>query len=1100
MKKNGIGESFMLFPKKLAYVFLKPSFLLILLFFSLLFSTSAIAQNAKVNLSIKGETLKQVMIQIEEQTDYVFFYSDDDVNINQIIKVNLKGASLESALGQILKTNSFKIDDQSKKIYILSRKKKESVQLQIQGNVQDEYGDPVIGARVTLKGANNVGTITDIDGNFSLEMPSNSTIVVSFIGYKSKEYIVKSDKPLNLILEEDRITMDEVVVVGYGTMRKSDLTGAMSTLNSEDFNVGVMTSPTEMMQGRVAGINITSTSGEPGAGLTVRVRGSNSIRSGQDPLYVIDGVPLDISDDQAGGGSIAGVGSAPKKNPLNFLNPDDIQSMEVLKDASATAIYGARGGNGVILITTKKGKVGKPSVSYSGYASVSSLPKKLPILSASDFRNYVNENGLNVTDMGANTNWQDEIYRTAMSQNHNLSLSGGTEKTLYRFSLSYMDQNGIIDRTGLKKYTGRFNLSQEAFDGKVKFEANTTIARTDDQRVPIGETGGHEGDVILSSLKLNPTFPVYGEDGKFFQSSSDERNPVAMIQLTNDKNRTDRVLSNLTTTFKIIEGLNYKINLAIDHSKTERKVTQHKDLIYLTDGGTVDINNLSFTSKLMENFITYDFKIGNAHRFNLLGGHSYQHFKMYSHGFSEKGFKNDEVDYLNNLQMGDFTNAEVRSNITVNELQSFYTRINYNLLDKYALTATVRADGSTKFGKNNKYGFFPSVSFAWRLGEEKFIQDLNLFSNLKVRTGWGITGNQEIPNKISQASLGTTSKTGAILDGSSTNVTPGITLTRTPNPDLKWESTYQYNLGIDFGFLDNRLTGSIDLFHKKTKDVLLQVYSMAPAPTTQVWSNVPSIRIINKGFELELNGVIIDNKDWTWNMGTNFSLIKNQVKDLPMSQITTGSPSGPGINGYKSQVIMSNKPIGTFWGYKFLGFDEEGKNRFETDENGKPIEQDLGSALPKFTLNLNTSLRYKNWDLSLFFNGVFGNKIYNNLANIMDQKTLLPKGWNAIGGATRSKESFDNTLVYSDRFIEDGSFVRLSSASLGYTFNTSKFKYVNKLHLYVAANNLFVITNYSGYDPEVNSNHASNSVPSMGIDWTSYPKSRTFSFGVNVEF
>lgn len=1071
--------------------------MLLLLFLSVSFFQYGFAQQAILDLNVKDTPLKQVLKLIESKTDYVFFYSDANIDAAQKVNVNIKQKPLTEVLNTVLVNCTYRIDAPTKKIYLLPAKAQDKIKLA--GIVTDTKNEPIIGAGVKVKGSSEA-VVTDENGKFSLSAAKGAVLIISYIGFTSKEVVISSEKAMKIALEESNVLMNEVVVVGYGTVRKRDLTGSVATLKSEDFNVGVMTSPTQLMQGRVAGVNITSNGGEPGAGMTVRVRGSNSIRSGQDPLYVVDGVPLDITDVQASGGSVSGIGSSPKKNPLNFLNTDDIESIEVLKDASATAIYGARGGNGVVLVTTKKGKKGEGSVNYSGYMSMSNLPKKLDVMTADEFRKYVKDNSLSVRDLNANIDWQEEIFRTAITQNHNLSYGGGNENTLYRFSLNHMDQEGIIDKTGVKKYTGRFNVTQSALKNRVKFEANMTIARTNDQRIPIGETGGHEGDVLLSALKLNPTFPVLNPNGSYYQSSGDERNPVAMIKLTDDNNRTDRFLGNLTTTVNILKNLSYKVNFALDNSSINRKVVQRKDLIYLTNGGTVDINNIDLSSKLMENFLTYEVTFKEKHRLNALVGHSYQHFKNYSYGQSVNGFKNDEIDYLNNLALGNYTTATVQSNILVNELQSFFGRLNYSFNGKYLFTGTLRADGSTKFGDNNKYGKFPSASFAWRLSEEGFFKKITFVDELKVRLGWGITGNQEIPNKISQALLGTGSNNGAVLGGSLGTVTPGVTLTRTPNPDLKWESTTQYNFGVDFSLLKNRLKGSVDLFDKSTKDVLLQVYSIAPAPTTTVWSNVPDMRIVNRGIELELNGVIVDKKDLEWNAGINFSAVKNEVKDLPLSRITTGSPSGPGITGYSSQVIMSGQPIGTFWGYKFLGFDAAGKNVFELGPDGKPLEQKLGNALPKFTYNFNTNLKYKRWNLGLFFNGVYGNDVYNNLANIMAQKTLLPKGWNAITSATTSAESLNNTLVYSSRFIESGSFFRLSSATFGYSVNTKKIDFIKRLQLYVAGNNLFVITNYSGYDPEVNSDHSSNSVPSVGIDWTSYPKARTVTFGLNVEF
>lgn len=428
----------------------------------------------------------------------------------------------------------------------------------------------------------------------------------------------------------------------------------------------------------------------------------------------------------------------------------------------------------------------------------------------------------------------------------------------------------------------------------------------------------------------------------------------------------------------------------------------------------------------------------------------------------------------------------------------FFGRINYNLKEKYLLTVNFRADGSTRFGDNNKYGYFPSAALGWRLSEEEFIKKLHVFDNLKFRLGWGLTGNQEIPNKVSQKLLGSTPR--AILDGSSSNVIPGVTLVRTPNPDIKWEKTAQTNIGVDFAFFNGRLSGSADYFMKKTKDVLLEMYSISPAPTTKLWTNVPDMNITNKGFELTLNGVLVDKKDFTWDLGVNLSTVKNKVTDCPMSQITSATASGPGILGQICQVIMNDYPIGTFWGKKFLSFDDKGMSIYEKDENGKDKDQVIGDANPDITFNINTSLRYRRFDVSLFFNGVFGNEIYNNLGNVLNQKSMFPKEWNMTKNAADSQESVNNSLIISDRFIENGSYFRLSSATIGYTFDTHKLDWLGNVRVYAAANNLFTITKFSGFDPEVNSDHSVDGVPSMGIAWTNYPKARTFTFGLNLEF
>lgn len=1064
------------------------------------FTEISVTAEGDITIKVNNKPIREVLTLIEKQSKFVFVYNSETVNLDKKVTINLTSSSINEVMGVLLKGTPLAYEISARQILIFTKSgdnQKASRQITATGVVKDENGEPLIGVSVQVKGT-STGAITDMDGKFSVKADSGQPLVFSYIGYKRMESKAAAD--MNILMASDTEMLNEVVVVGYGTMKKSDLTGSVAAVKSKDFNKGLVTSPSQLIQGRVSGVNITNNGGEPGGGVTIRVRGSNSIRSGQDPLYVVDGVPLDTSEDQQpSGASIAGVGGNAVKNPLNFLNPDDIESIDVLKDASATAIYGARGANGVIMVTTKKGSEGQAKVSYSAYGSISSLPKQYPMLSAAQYRSFASEKGVTIEDGGANTNWQDEIFRTAYSHNHNLSISGGMKNGSYRASLGFQDQEGIVERTGMKKYTGRFYISQKTFNNRLNLEASVTATRTNDQRVPLGESGGFEGDVLLSALKVNPTYPVYNTDGTYFQKSKDVRNPVAMINLTDDKTQTDRVLANITGTLDLWKDLKYKMNIAFDEMKASRKVTQDAALIYMTDKGTVDINNVEGSSFLIENYLTYNFNIGTNHRFNLLAGHSYQKFRNYRYGFSENGFDIDGIDYIYNLTYGKYTQMIGNSNITVNELQSYFGRINYNLMDKYLLTVNFRADGSTKFGDNNKYGFFPSAALAWRMSEEQFIKKLNFFDNLKFRFSWGVTGNQEIPNKISRILLGTGSGDGAILDGG-TLVVPGITLKRTPNPNLKWERTEQLNLGFDFSIFNNRLSGTIDYFSKNTRDVLLEVYSISPAPTTNVWSNVPDMKIVNRGWEIGLNGVLIDSKNWQWSVGANFSKIKNEVKDLPMSYLPTGKPSGPGIDGFTSQVIRSGYPIGTFWGYNFLGFDENGKSRYELDENGKKVEKCIGNAQPDFSINFNTSVAYKNFDLSLFFNGVVGNDIYNNLANVMDNLSLFSKGFNTTVNATKAPEALDNVLDYSSRYIEDGSYLRLSSATLGYTLPLKKNNWVSNVRLTLTGNNLFVITGYSGYDPEVNAGRTTNGVPSLGIGWTTYPMARSFSFGVAIDF
>ncbi|MDF1546899.1 MAG: TonB-dependent receptor [Bacteroidales bacterium] len=957
---------------------------------------------------------------------------------------------------------------------------------------------PIPGVNISVKGT-SLGTITDFNGHYTIETSNESAVLVfSFVGYKTIEKAVGSQTKIDVILETDSKGLEEVVVVGYGVQRKSDVTGSTSSLGEDDFNPGSVVSPSEMIQGKVAGLQVTVNGGEPGAGATVRIRGASSVRANQDPLYVVDGVALDINDASPSGASgVGGINGSAAKNPLNFLNPNDIASIDILKDASATAIYGSRGANGVILITTKKGQKGEGKLAYSGYGSVSKLPKKMDLLSAADYRNWFSTNGYTINDQGATTDWQDEVFRTAYTQSHNFSYSGGTENSNYYTSLGHMDQQGIVNRTGLNKLTGRVKIKQEFLDKRLTIDGGLSVSRTKDQRVPIAETGGFEGDVLLTALKSNPTFPIYNPDGTYFQASATTRNAVAMINLTNDNTQTDRVLGDIGVTFKIIEGLSYKLNLSVDHSNATRKVTQGDELTYLTNLGTADIANIELTSRLIENYLTYDTKFGTDQSLNVLIGHSYQTFQNLGYNLSVNNFTVKDVDYLANLGYGNFNEANVGSSKDESELQSFFTRLNYSFMGKYLLTATMRVDGSTKFGENNKYGYFPSVGIAWRLTEEEFIKNIDIFSNLKLRLGWGSTGNQEIPTKISQLSLGTSPDANYYMDG--TAFLPGVTFNRTPNKDIKWETTTQTNIGLDFGFFNERLIGSIDYFNKTTRDLLLYTTSIAPAPTARVWGNTDAI-VVNNGIELELTGIIVKNNDFSWTSSFNFSKIKNDVKDLPVERIQTGTASGAGLSGTNVQVIKNGYPLGTFWGKKFLGYDSDGNSLYKQDSNGEDVQEDLGSALPSFAFGWQNTFTYKGFDLSFFINGVQGNKVYNNTFNASIHVPGLFGGNNVTYDVANSEEGTTNTPEFSSRFIEDGSFIRLSNLTLGYTIPANSIKWVNNLKIYVTGTNLFLITNYKGYDPEVSTAATFDGIPSLGMDFTGYPKARTFQFGINVEF
>ena len=1057
----------------------------------------------KLSLQLQKATIQEVIETIENRTDYIFLYKDELFDENKRYSLDFDEARFEEILNSVCETANVDFEIRNDRQIILKEKvrnpEKPAAQQEktITGVVTDESGEPLPGVTVIVKGT-TTGTVTDFEGKFTLEVPpSAATLQVSFVGMKTQEIPIENRSTFTIVLEQETIGIDEVVAIGYGVQRKSDLTGATNRLTEEEMNKGVVTNPVEMMQGRVAGVSITQNSGEPGSGMSVRIRGSHSIRSGQDPLYVVDGVPLDNADITPDGGTAAGIDESSDKNPISFLNPEDIESIDILKDASSTAIYGARGANGVVIITTKKGKRGKGTINYNGYAGVSQIREKLDMLTAEEFRSYTKPDGTKLLDLGASNDWQDEIFRTGITQSHNLSYGGGTENFTYQTSLGYIDQEGIIETTAMEKLNGRIRVSQRAFDGRLNLNASLIASHILDTRAPIAETGGFEGDLILTALKLNPTFPIYNEDGTYYQHAIDQRNPVAMIDLVDDVTQTDRILANMSAEFEILTDLKYKFNLGFDRTTAERRVNQYKELTYLTNKGEADINGITAGNNLVENYFTYQTGIGEDHQFNFLAGHAYQKFKVYTTEVNVTGFEVEDIKYTNNLQYGNFNEANVNSSATERELQSFFGRINYNLKEKYLLTINARADGSSKFGKNKKYGFFPSAAFAWRISEEPFLDGADNLSNLKLRLGWGLTGNQEIPDKISLLAVGTEPSANGYLTGT---LTPGITFLRTPNPDIQWETTSQTNFGIDFGFWNNRLNGTIDLFNKITRDVLLEVPAKAPAATQTQWQNVPDLRIINNGIELGLNALVADQNDFNWEIGANFSYIHNEVNDLPVKLIETGNASGQGLSGTRVQIITNGEPVGTFYGMVYEGLDENGLSVYKTDEEGNAVKEYLGSALPDYTFSISNQIDYKNFDFSMFWYGSAGNKVYNNTANTLFLKGPLSKGFNVTKEVLESNESPDNSNAFSSRFIEDASFLRLSNITLGYTFDTNSINWLARARFYVTGNNLVLLTGYSGYDPEVNVDASENEVPSLGIDYTTYPKPTTYTFGVNLQF
>ncbi|WBL27043.1 SusC/RagA family TonB-linked outer membrane protein [Zunongwangia sp. HGR-M22] len=965
-----------------------------------------------------------------------------------------------------------------------------SIQRSISGVVTDDQGVPLPGATVMIKGTNN-GVTTNFDGEYTINAQEGDILQVSFVGFRTFEMNISGKTNFDIQLETDSASLDEVLVVGYGTQKKSDLTGSVSSVSDEEFNKGINTNPGNLLQGKVSGLNVTNASGEPGSGQDIIIRGVGTLRSGTSPLYVIDGFVLDNSS------------TGMQTNPLNFINTEDIESINVLKDASAAAIYGSRAANGVVVITTKKGKAGRTQINFSASTAISSIANKIDVFSADEFRNVVEEIGGSLSDNGANTDWQDELTRTAVTKDANFSMSGGTSKTSYFASLGARDQEGILNNSNLKRYSGRVNVTQRGLDDRLKVDLNLSATRTENER-PNTET------MVSNMLSLNPTRPAY-TDGKptVFGTGI---NPLIIEDIYGDFAFNNRMIANISPSLEIIDGLTYKLNLGVDYSKTDRDeqyIPYSEDPDYAE--GSIESTFTTNRNTLIENTLNYETDFGD-HGLSLLAGHSYQKFYVHNKNFYFTNFPDNGIEPRYQLGEARGEDNTQSSDAIQNELQSFFGRVNYNYADKYLVTATVRSDGSTKFGENNEYAVFPSFALGWNIYKEDFLEN-SAVSNLKLRASWGKSGNQEIPSKQTNLSYGESFEDNDIypMNGDETtreNYPYGLVFARTANPDLQWEETAQTNIGLDFGFFDQKLTGTVDYFLKETTDVLLYFSTQDPIDEVgYTWQNIPDMKIENSGLEFSLDYQSDKTRDFSYNIGGNFSYIKNEITDSPFTIVTTGTAQGSGQTGATINGYMNNQPIGNFYVRQFEGIGADGLNQF-TDINGDGQIDDndrvsSGSAVPDLIYAFYAKFNYKNFYLGLNFNGVSGNKIYNHTRMSLFNKTQISNSLNTTDQAIEfANEDPSNTNTVSTRYLEDGSFLRLNNATLAYDLDPTSIglgDWLKSFRLSVTGQNLFVITDYSGFDPELNTG-TSGDAKSFGIDYYTYPKARTFVFGLNVSF
>ena len=952
----------------------------------------------------------------------------------------------------------------------------------ITGTVRDENNDPLIGVSIVAKNT-TVGTITNADGNYELKLPDDvTTLVFSYIGYQTQEINIDGRNIIDLVMVSAAAQIEQVVVIGYGTINKRDVTGAVKSLRTEEFNKGIINTPEQLLQGKVAGVNVTTASGDPNAAISVTVRGPGGVRTGSDPLYVIDGLAIN--------------------GPASFLNPEDIESIDVLKDASATAIYGSRGANGVILITTKKGKAGKSVLDFSSSLGISSLTRALPIFSTAEYKKQVPAVGGVLEDLGGDTDWQKIITRSALTQNYNLNMAGGADKLAYNASFGTQDQEGIIKGNDNTRYTGRLNVTQKFLEDRLHLDVNLGVTYNKTLRPSVS---GLIGDAISN----NPTYPAYDAQGKpaAYVTAS---NPLTTLALEKNLTTGTRIIGNFSPSFNIIKGLTYKLNFGIDNSNYTTNNQSLPNAVPLRDGRLETYYNTG-NNKLIENYLTYE-RNNDIHNISALVGHSYQKFFGQLRGSSINKFPISDIEPIYNPGLGqELTLANNRpiGSANINELQSFFGRGTYQFHNKYLVTATVRADGSSKFGANNKYGIFPSFAAAWRITEESFMKS-SPFSNLKLRAGWGRTGNQEIPPKITLAAFTSQVSANTSYPLFVTGAYPaGTTFSRLANPDIQWEVSDQTNVGLDFDLFRGALSGTVDWFNKVSNNILLEVIPADPVqPAGTFWTNVEDMEITNSGLEFSLNYAKSLSNGIQYSIGGNASFIDNEVSNSPYTVIPSGNASGSGLTSATINGYLNNEPIGTFYLKEFIGIDDKGLSKFrDVDGDGIISDKDrvaLGTALPTSIYSLFGTFAYKGLDLSINFNGISGNKIYDNTANSNFYKLRLSKGVNVTPEALEfSSESTNNAAPVSSRYLKDGSYFRLNNLSLGYNLKPALLnlsRWCSGIRLSVTGTNLWLSTKYNGYDPEVNTDRSINGISSYGIDYLSYPKAKTVLFGLKLTF
>ncbi len=1051
----------------------------------------------KISVDFKNAPAKKVFHKLSKLSGYVFYYNNNDFENSPGVSLSLKNTSVSDVLDSLEGLLGIHYKVLPEDLIVVNRGNKAILFQELKGKVVDQQGNPLVGVTIKVKGT-NTGTVTNEEGAFSLDVPEEATLIVSYIGYDTKEVAVNGQEQLSITLEPSAKSLNEVVVVGYGTQQKKEITSAIANVDAKDFNKGGVTSPMDLIQGKVAGLTITNTGRDnPNAGASIQLRGITSLKGDLAPLVVVDGIP---------GGN------------LDLLQQDDIASISVLKDGSAAAIYGTRANGGVILVTTKKGKSGAPSFEYSTYFKHDAVYKTPDYLSAAQYRDLIDQGIVSKNnDYGATTNLYDSLLnKNNLSQYHYFSATGGGENTNYRASVYYNKAEGIAKQNGREEFGGRININQTGLNDKLKIQMNLASNMNNANMLGGGDGSDDNKQAINNfeqAVQWNPTAPIHDPDGYggFFQYEGyNSYNPMSRLAYRIKKRKQQTFSGDLRATLEVYKGLSisafgsYQRNSFDDRNfRSSQDWDQRPNGQYLGTAYASKSNHLDW-QKTFESTIHYNTIINNNHSLKALLGYSYQYgsteeYNVNNNGFTSDAYKDWDLgagSAINNTQL---PRPGMGSNKWDNTLVAFFGRLDYNYKGKYFAQAILRHEGSSKFGANHKWGNFPAASAGWDISQEDFMRDVTFINNLKLRVGYGETGNQGIDDYQSLVTLGT----GGVYPQDGTFYqTYGPS--RNPNPNLRWEKKKEWDFGLDFVLLSNRLSGSLDVFDRKTVDLLYNYTAqLPPYVQSSLLTNVGSIG--NKGIELQLSFAAIDKGDFKWNLDFTGSSLRNKMISLSNDLYKAnylefyGLPS-PGNLGPAIRVEQGGA-VGNFYGKRFAGFNKEGKFLFykadgSTGTAGEMSTEDLtiiGNGVPKYMASLNSYFQYKNFDLTIFFRGKFDYDILNLKQLFFGNKKWLPN--NVLETAVTKNKNINDDPQYSDYYLENGNFVKLDNVTLGYNF-PFKSSYISHLRVYVTARHLFTFTGYSGIDPELQDTGFDTGVDDRGF----YPATRSFTIGLNLGF